>query len=67
MIKTRVQLLTDSADSPFAIAARLIRRDGVASLYSGSMPRLVYLAVWSTMLITIYEEMKVDCVRPRDR
>jgi solute carrier family 25 protein 44 len=67
MIKTRVQLLTDSADSPFAIAARLIRRDGVASLYSGSMPRLVYLAVWSTMLITIYEEMKVYCVRPRDR
>ena len=67
MIKTRVQLLTDSADSPFAIAARLIRRDGVASLYSGSMPRLVYLAVWSTMLITIYEEMKVYCVRPRGR
>ena len=63
-IKTHYQLAATANGSVATLAVRLVRRDGLLSLYAGSAPRLLHLAVWSTMLITIYEEMKVWCRRP---
>ena len=61
-IKTQHQLRTGSGEGAGRLAVRLISRDGLVSLYAGSTPRLLHLALWSSMLITIYEEMKSYCL-----
>ena len=63
-IKTHVQLATSNSESSWRLATRLIRRDGLASLYSGFAPRFVHLSLWGTALITIYEELKRVCRKP---
>ena len=69
-VKTHHQLAVGSAASPhanesaFALAARLIRTDGVRSLYAGSSPRFLHLALWSTCLIAVYEYLKKTCTKP---
>ena len=64
-VKTHHQLSSRSSESAWQLAVRLVRRDGFLSLYAGSTPRWLHLAVWSTMLITIYEELKRSCPKPR--
>ena len=61
-IKTHHQL-SSSSESAWALATRLVRRDGVASLYAGSTPRMLHLALWSTCLVSVYEELKRACVK----
>ena len=61
-IKTHHQLAVGT-ESATALAARLVRRDGVLSLYAGSTPRVLHLALWSTCLVCVYEELKRTCVK----
>ena len=62
-VKTQHQLATASGETAWQLTRRLVRTDGVLSLYAGTTPRLLHLALWSTCLITIYEELKRRCVR----
>ena len=61
-IKTHHQLAVGS-ESVWPLALRLMRRDGFLSLYAGSTPRFLHLALWSTCLVSVYEELKRICVR----
>ena len=60
-IKTHVQLSTTGTESAWRLATRLLRKDGLLSLYAGFGPRFVHLSIWGSCLITIYEELKRVC------
>ena len=60
-IKTHVQLSTAGTESAWRLATRLVRRDGLLSLYAGFGPRFIHLSIWGSCLITIYEELKRVC------
>ena len=60
----RERLLTDlhnATESAWRLATRLLRNDGLFSLYAGFGARFVHLSIWGTCLITIYEELKRVC------
>lgn len=63
-IKTMVQLEPSSTETTWQLATRLVRRDGLLSLYAGFTPRLLHLSLWGTALISIYEELKCVCRKP---
>ena len=60
-IKTHVQLSAAGTESAWRLATRLLRNDGLFSLYAGFGARFVHLSIWGTCLITIYEELKRVC------
>ena len=61
-IKTHHQLATSSSEPASRLAWRLVRSDGILSLYAGMSPRFLHLSIWSSCLISIYEELKKRCV-----
>ena len=62
-IKTNVQLATASTEPTWRLAMRLVRTDGLLSLYAGFGARCLHLSIWGTCLITIYEELRRVCKR----
>ncbi len=67
-IKVRTQLagVTEGSgrgvrEPVWQMAGRLVRRDGILSLWAGSLPRFAHLSLWGTALITVYEQLKHFC------
>ena len=68
-LKTRFQVADGLKGEPgraepiWTLASRLVRQDGVLSLYAGTIPRFVHLSIWGFALIAIYEQLKRTCRR----
>jgi hypothetical protein len=65
-IKTHHQLAVGQSETATQLFVRLVRRDGLLSLYAGSAPRFLHLSLWSTCLICVYEELKRTCRKPKE-
>ena len=62
VVKTRVQLVrTGEAPPLLATASLLVRSEGVSGLYRGFMPRWGHASVWGSIVISLYEYLKVIC------
>ena len=62
--QVHLQLAAAGAEPAWQLAARLVRRDGLSSLYAGFAPRLLHLSIWSTALVSVYEWLRITCRRP---
>jgi hypothetical protein len=62
-IKVHTQLQAAGTEPAWQLAARLVRRDGLASLYAGFAPRVLHLSLFSTALVSVYEWLRITCRR----